>query len=133
MPFSEKGFTLIELLVVISIIALLSTVVITSVKSQRNKARDVSFQSMAKSVQKGAGICCAVGGGEIQNLNMNADLCVPSCGSVWPAVSDLGSVEIIRNCDSMEGYMLRLRPGTGNAGGISHADCNQDDCAYTYN
>lgn len=35
----HEGFTLVELLVVISIISLLSSIVLTSVNSARNKAR----------------------------------------------------------------------------------------------
>ena len=40
----NKGFTLIELLVVISIISLLSSVVLSSVNSARNKAKDATVK-----------------------------------------------------------------------------------------
>lgn len=43
----QKGFTLIELLVVISIISLLSTVFLTSVEDNRNKAKDRALVSSA--------------------------------------------------------------------------------------
>ena len=39
----QKGFTLIELMVVVSIIALLSTVVMTAVEANKNKAMDRSL------------------------------------------------------------------------------------------
>jgi type II secretion system protein G len=43
----QKGFTLIELLVVISIIGLLSTVIMTAVEDNRNKAKDRALVASA--------------------------------------------------------------------------------------
>jgi prepilin-type N-terminal cleavage/methylation domain-containing protein len=47
----NKGFTLIELLVVISIIGLLSSVVLASLSTARNKAKDSALIQMAKQLQ----------------------------------------------------------------------------------
>lgn len=46
----NKGFTLIELLVVISIIALLSSIVLASIKDARSKAVEASYRSHLKQV-----------------------------------------------------------------------------------
>ncbi len=51
MIHKNKGFTLIELLVVISIIALLSSIVMSSVVSARDKARRTAYHQSARQFQ----------------------------------------------------------------------------------
>lgn len=53
---AQAGFTLIELLVVIAIIGLLSSVVLASLNSARNKGADAAIKSQLKSLQSQAEI-----------------------------------------------------------------------------
>ncbi|MCK9378720.1 MAG: type II secretion system GspH family protein [Candidatus Moranbacteria bacterium] len=53
----QKGFTLIELLITIAIIGILSSVILVSLNSSRDKARKANAISMAKSIQTVMEMC----------------------------------------------------------------------------
>lgn len=52
----KKGFTLIELLVVVSVISLLATVVLTSLGTDRNKAKDAKIKNLLSQMRAQAEI-----------------------------------------------------------------------------
>jgi type II secretion system protein G len=87
---TNKGFTLIELLVVISIIALLSTVVLSSLTTARKKARDVQRKAIVKQIQNAlelyrndnGGLYPATGGAGCTNMNISWSTSMePTCWS----------------------------------------------------
>ena len=70
MKNSRKGFTLIELLVVISIIGILSSIVLVSLSSARNKGKDASAKGSMSSMRAQAEMG--------YSTNYLADLCTTS-------------------------------------------------------
>jgi prepilin-type N-terminal cleavage/methylation domain-containing protein len=78
----KKGFTLIELLVVISIIALLSSIVLASLNSARNKARDARRLQDVTSLRTALALYASDNSGAYPNYSA-ACLGLPTGSKCW--------------------------------------------------
>lgn len=94
---AKRGFTLIELLVVIAIIGILSSVVLASLNTARDKGTDAKIQSEIRSIQVNAEIFYDNNG----NSYNNTGTAISSCNSgmfnnasnpnIQQIITDLGS------------------------------------------
>ena len=101
----KRGFTLIELLIVIAIMGILASVVLVSLNSARQKAKDASVKSSISSTTPGAILC----------MDDNADLQAwadPQTGgnsmctgseAQWPALDPSGQWTAITDGNITDG------------------------------
>lgn len=85
MKNSQKGFTLIELLVVIAIIGILATIVLTSLGSAQNKAKDSKISGQLSSMRAQAQLATATGA-------FTGGVCATTSSTLFDASTGVGGL-----------------------------------------
>jgi len=140
----NKGFTLIELLVVITIIGLLATIILVSLNSAREKARDARRKTDIKQLELALEFNYDKYGAYTQPENMCSDTSyggLGECGSAggtgdWDANSDLRDlisddfISILpKDPINNSTYKYSYEPWNAGQGGYTKAGQAYDLCA----
>jgi len=122
---NSSGFTVIEILIIVLIIALLASVILTSLMMARNRAKDASFKSTAKSIQTALVSCCINSGSELGNTPGGL---ICAGGGSYP---DEKSIKTISAGNCIGSYFLKtITPGTKNSGNCEQATITTEDIVY---
>jgi prepilin-type N-terminal cleavage/methylation domain-containing protein len=122
---NSRGFTFIEVLIVVVIIGLLASVITASLLIARNRARDASFKSTAKSIQTALVSCCLNSGAQLGSTPGGL-MCVG--GNNYPDAMSIGTISA-GNCTA--NYFLKIvTPGTKNKGNCTQATITTDNIEY---
>jgi prepilin-type N-terminal cleavage/methylation domain-containing protein len=129
---NKKAFTLIELLIVIAIIGILASVILVSMSIIRNRAKDNSFKTTAKSAQNGLVSCCIGMSTLISYVTNTTGDVICSSGGKYPDSKSMESiiVESGGQCDSNGNFKVTIKPGSKNKGTIDHAVITSENITY---
>lgn len=112
---SSAGFTLVELLIVIAVIGILTSTVLSSINTARQKARIASVQASLKSVQT-VGLVCIESGSDL-NAATTSNLICDDATSTWPTLQTVGNWVYDTGCsfdgDVSDGTFILCAQGDG--------------------
>ncbi len=124
-PKSRQAFTLIELLIIVAIMGILLSVVLITLNIARNRAKDASFKSTAKSVQTGLVSCC-LNSETVLGNTVNQPICTG--GGNYPGDESIGTIST-GNCTGSS-FSKEITPGTKNSGNCTKATITTENIIY---
>jgi len=119
LKINKKGFTLIELLVVIAIIGILASVVMVSLNSARQKAKNVAFKSEAAGTVPGLVSICD-------------DMAIAPADFTGTTYVTVVALDITQDCGTAGAgtFSYTLTENNGADATASPATCDQNGCTF---